>query len=60
MWASDFPHADHVSNYIEELEEMADILPLPHVKKSSVRTSHVCTSYEIEHREKNTSGRNAT
>ena len=27
MWASDFPHADHVSNYIEELEEMADSLP---------------------------------
>jgi uncharacterized protein len=27
MWASDFPHADHVSNYIEELEKMADHLP---------------------------------
>ncbi|HEV3110672.1 MAG TPA: amidohydrolase family protein [Candidatus Binataceae bacterium] len=23
FWASDFPHSDHVSNYIEELEEMA-------------------------------------
>jgi hypothetical protein len=23
FWASDFPHSDHVSNYVEELEEMA-------------------------------------
>jgi hypothetical protein len=23
FWASDFPHSDHVTNYIEELEEMA-------------------------------------
>jgi uncharacterized protein len=27
FWASDFPHSDHVSNYVEELEEMADKLP---------------------------------
>ncbi len=27
FWASDFPHSDHVANYIEELEEMADKLP---------------------------------
>jgi uncharacterized protein len=26
FWASDFPHSDHVSNYVEELEEMADRL----------------------------------
>ena len=26
FWASDFLHSDHVSNYIEELEEMADKL----------------------------------
>jgi uncharacterized protein len=26
FWASDFPNSDHVSNYIEELEEMADKL----------------------------------
>jgi len=26
FWASDFPHSDHVTNYIEELEEMADKL----------------------------------
>jgi predicted TIM-barrel fold metal-dependent hydrolase len=23
FWASDFPHSDHVSNYVEELEQMA-------------------------------------
>jgi predicted TIM-barrel fold metal-dependent hydrolase len=27
FWASDFPHSDHVANYIEELEEMAGKLP---------------------------------
>jgi uncharacterized protein len=27
FWASDFPHSDHVSNYVEELEETADKLP---------------------------------
>jgi uncharacterized protein len=26
FWASDFPHSDHVTNYIEELDEMADKL----------------------------------
>ena len=26
FWASDFPHADHVSNYIVELEELASKL----------------------------------
>jgi hypothetical protein len=24
FWASDFPHADHTGNYMEELEELAD------------------------------------
>src|SRR5713226_5793980 len=27
FWASDFPHADHTGNYMEELEELADKLP---------------------------------
>jgi uncharacterized protein len=27
FWASDFPHPDHVGNYIEEVEEMANKLP---------------------------------
>ena len=29
FWASDFPHADHTGNYMEELEELADKLPEP-------------------------------
>jgi uncharacterized protein len=28
FWASDFPHYDHTGNYIHELEELADKLPL--------------------------------
>jgi uncharacterized protein len=28
FWASDFPHPDHVGNYIEEVEELAHKLPL--------------------------------
>jgi predicted TIM-barrel fold metal-dependent hydrolase len=27
FWASDFPHPDHVGNYIEEVEELAHKLP---------------------------------
>jgi uncharacterized protein len=27
FWASDFPHPDHIGNYIEEVEEMAEKLP---------------------------------
>jgi predicted TIM-barrel fold metal-dependent hydrolase len=27
FWASDFPHPDHVGNYIEEVQELADKLP---------------------------------
>jgi len=27
FWASDFPHPDHVGNYMEEVEEMAEKLP---------------------------------
>lgn len=29
FWASDFPHADHTANYIDELEEMAGRLSEP-------------------------------
>jgi predicted TIM-barrel fold metal-dependent hydrolase len=29
FWASDFPHADHTGNYMEELAELADKLPEP-------------------------------
>ena len=27
LWASDFPHPDHVGNYIEEVGELAEKLP---------------------------------
>jgi predicted TIM-barrel fold metal-dependent hydrolase len=27
FWASDFPHPDHIGNYIEELEELAEKIP---------------------------------
>jgi uncharacterized protein len=32
FWACDFPHSDHVSNYIEELEEMAENCRRPRVR----------------------------
>jgi len=27
FWASDFPHADHTANYMQEVEELAGLLP---------------------------------
>lgn len=33
FWASDFPHPDHVGNYIEEVEELAEKLPEPARRK---------------------------
>jgi predicted TIM-barrel fold metal-dependent hydrolase len=27
FWASDFPHPDHIGNYIEELEELIEKIP---------------------------------
>ena len=27
FWASDYPHADHTANYMEEVEELAGLLP---------------------------------
>jgi predicted TIM-barrel fold metal-dependent hydrolase len=33
FWASDFPHPDHVGNYIEEVEELAGKLPEPARRK---------------------------
>ena len=37
FWASDFPHPDHVGNYIEEVEEMAHKLSAEARKKSAWR-----------------------
>jgi predicted TIM-barrel fold metal-dependent hydrolase len=30
LWASDFPHADHTPEYINDLDELVDAFPAPH------------------------------
>ncbi len=44
FWASDFPHPDHVGNYIEEVEEMAGKLPEP--ARSMVLGNNVTRVYK--------------
>ena len=46
FWASDFPHSDHVSNYIEELEEMAD--KLSPSARSKVLGENVARLYKLD------------
>ena len=46
FWASDFPHPDHVGNYIEEVEELAHKLPAP--ARAKVMGENVMKVYKCE------------
>jgi predicted TIM-barrel fold metal-dependent hydrolase len=46
FWASDFPHADHTGNYMEELEELAD--KLPEVARAKVLGENVMRVYNCD------------
>jgi predicted TIM-barrel fold metal-dependent hydrolase len=46
FWASDFPHPDHVGNYIEEVEELAHKLPAS--ARAKVMGENVMKVYKCE------------
>ncbi len=45
MWASDFPHPDHIGHYMEALGEL--ITPLPETSRQKILWENVSRVYKL-------------